>query len=59
VSSRLKRLEEADIVKRRFYEQHPPRAEYLLAEKSDALRPVLHALLEWDQRYTKYQATAT
>ena len=24
LSSRLKRLEEADIVKRRFYEQHPP-----------------------------------
>ena len=33
LSARLKRLEEAGIVERRFYEQHPPRAEYVLTEK--------------------------
>ena len=27
LSARLKRLEEAGIVERRFYEEHPPRAE--------------------------------
>ena len=32
LSARLKRLEEAEIVERRFYEQHPPRAEYVLTE---------------------------
>ena len=41
LSARLKRLEEAGIVERRFYEQHPPRAEYLLTEKGKELRPVL------------------
>ena len=54
LSARLKRLEEAGIVERRFYEQHPPRAEYLLTDRGKDLRPVLKALLEWGQRYTKY-----
>lgn len=54
LSARLKRLEEAGIVERRFYEQHPPRAEYLLTSRGNDLRPVLKALFEWGQRYTKY-----
>jgi DNA-binding HxlR family transcriptional regulator len=55
LSTRLKRLEEAGIVERRFYEQHPPRAEYVLTEKGSELRPVLKALLAWGQRHTKYR----
>jgi DNA-binding HxlR family transcriptional regulator len=58
LSARLKRLEDAGIVERRFYEQHPPRAEYLLTEKGRELRPVLKALLEWGQRHTKHAAAA-
>jgi DNA-binding HxlR family transcriptional regulator len=54
LSARLKRLEEAGIVERRFYEQHPPRAEYLLTEKGNELRPVLKALLDWGERHTRY-----
>ena len=55
---RLKRLEDAGIVERRFYEQHPPRAEYVMTEKGKDLRPVLRALLDWGQHHTKYPATA-
>jgi DNA-binding HxlR family transcriptional regulator len=51
LSARLKRLEESGIVERRFYEQHPPRAEYLLTEKGRQLGPVLKALLEWGRRH--------
>jgi DNA-binding HxlR family transcriptional regulator len=58
LSARLKRLEEAGIVERRFYEQHPPRAEYLLTERGKELRPVMRALLDWGQRHTKYRPTA-
>jgi DNA-binding HxlR family transcriptional regulator len=54
LSTRLKRLEDAGIVERRFYEQHPPRAEYALTEKGNELRPVLRALFEWGQRHTKF-----
>src|SRR5499427_2713491 len=54
LSARLKRLEEAGVVERHFYEQHPPRAEYLLTKKGEELRPVLRALLDWGQRHTRY-----
>ncbi len=46
------RLEEAAIVERRFYEEHPPRAEYALTEKGNELRPVLRTLLEWGRKNT-------
>ena len=52
LSARLKRLEDAGIVERRFYEQHPPRAEYLLTPKGAELRPVLSALFDWGTRHT-------
>ena len=55
LSARLKRLEDAGIVERRFYEQHPPRAEYLLTEKGNELRPVLRALLDWGRTHTKFR----
>lgn len=58
LSARLKRLEDASIVERHFYEQHPPRAEYVLTDKGKELRPVLRALLEWGQRHTKFAAPA-
>jgi DNA-binding HxlR family transcriptional regulator len=51
-SSRPKRLEEHGIVERRLYEQHPPRAEYVLTGKGDELRPMPRALLEWGERHT-------
>jgi DNA-binding HxlR family transcriptional regulator len=51
LSARLKRLEETGIVERRFYEQHPPRAEYVLTEKGRALGPVLMALRKWGEQY--------
>ena len=55
LSARLKRLEEAGIVERRFYEQHPPRAEYMLTEKGVELRPVLTTLFDWGQRHMRYR----
>jgi DNA-binding HxlR family transcriptional regulator len=58
LSARLKRLEDAGIVERRFYEQHPPRAEYVLTDKGTELRPVLRALLEWGKLHTKFPAPA-
>ena len=51
LSARLKRLEEAGVVERRFYETHPPRAEYVLTPKGLELRPVLLALKRWGEVY--------
>jgi DNA-binding HxlR family transcriptional regulator len=59
LSTRLKRLEDSGVIERRFYEQHPPRAEYMLTDKGLALRPVLKALLDWGLRHTKYAGAST
>ena len=51
LSARLKTLEDAGVVERRFYEWRPPRAEYVLTEKGKALSPVLRGLREWGEKY--------
>ena len=40
------------MIARRFYEDHPPRAEYLLTDKGRELCPVLKALLGWGRKHT-------
>ena len=44
LSHRLKRLERHGIVERRFYSQHPPRAEYTLTRRGHELGVVAGAL---------------
>ena len=51
LSARLKRLEEAGIVERRFYADHPPRAEYVLTDKGRALGPIVLAIKKWGEQY--------
>lgn len=51
LSTRLKTLEEHGVVERRFYEQHPPRAEYVLTKKGQELGPAMKALREWGRRH--------
>jgi len=53
LSARLKKLEEHGIVARRFYADHPPRAEYLLTDKGRTLGPVLKILREWGTKHAR------
>jgi DNA-binding HxlR family transcriptional regulator len=53
LSGRLKVLEEAGLIERRFYEQRPPRAEYVITDKGSELRPALRALKDWGQKHTR------
>jgi DNA-binding HxlR family transcriptional regulator len=48
---RLRKLEEAGVIERRRYRDHPPRDEYLLTDAGRELIPVLAALREWGERY--------
>ncbi|TMA99027.1 MAG: helix-turn-helix transcriptional regulator [Deltaproteobacteria bacterium] len=52
LSARLKNLEEHGILTRRLYEEHPPRAEYLLTPKGRELGPAMRALQAWGQKHT-------
>jgi DNA-binding HxlR family transcriptional regulator len=51
LSARLKVLEAQGVVGTRLYETHPPRYEYFLTDKGQALRPVLKALYTWGEQY--------
>jgi DNA-binding HxlR family transcriptional regulator len=53
LAARLKHLMERGIIDRRFYEEHPPRAEYFLTDKGRTLGPILKALYEWGQKAEK------
>ncbi|MBI4725503.1 MAG: helix-turn-helix transcriptional regulator, partial [Rhodomicrobium sp.] len=46
------------IVERRIYEQHPPRAEYVLTEKGRALGPVIGAMRDFGLAHTGLTRTA-
>ena len=51
LSERLKLMEEHGLVTRRFYSEHPPRAEYLLTDKGRELGMVIGALATWGSRH--------
>jgi DNA-binding HxlR family transcriptional regulator len=48
---RLRKLEEAGVIERRRYCDHPPRDEYVLTAVGRDLEPVLIALREWGERH--------
>jgi len=52
LSARLKMLEAEGLVQRRFYEDHPPRAEYMLTEKGRAIGPVIAAMRNYGENYS-------
>lgn len=51
LSGRLKMLEDSGIVERRFYELHPPRAEYVLTAKGRELGPIIRAMRDWGTKH--------
>jgi DNA-binding HxlR family transcriptional regulator len=56
LSERLKRLEAHGLVTRRFYSEHPPRAEYLLTDRGRELGVVIGALATWGSRHLHPQS---
>lgn len=51
LAARLKDLVGAGVLESREYQQSPPRAEYHLTRAGRELAPVVHALLEWGDRW--------
>jgi DNA-binding HxlR family transcriptional regulator len=51
LSRRLKDLEAYGIVQRQVYEDHPPRAEYVLTPRGRELRPVVASIAVWGARH--------
>jgi DNA-binding HxlR family transcriptional regulator len=51
LTSRLRALEEAGVIARQRYSEHPPRDEYVLTDAGRAIAPVLDALETWGENY--------
>jgi DNA-binding HxlR family transcriptional regulator len=51
LADRLERLEQAGILQREAYQQHPPRYAYTLTPKGADLKSVLGALAMWSMRH--------
>jgi DNA-binding HxlR family transcriptional regulator len=51
LTARLRSLEDAGVIYRRQYQEHPPRYEYHFTEVGKGLRPVLNALRVWGDRW--------
>ncbi len=58
LADRLKRMEENAIVTRVLYSEHPPRAEYHLTGKGQALQPVIEAMRSWGKAYVQEAVAA-
>jgi len=56
LSARLKLMEEHGLIARRFYSDHPPRAEYALTDKGRELGMVVGALAAWGGRHVHTQS---
>lgn len=51
LAARLKALVDVGVLERRAYQDSPPRSDYHLTRAGRELAPVLHALLEWGDRW--------
>lgn len=59
LADRLRKLENAGIVERRIYSEHPPRYEYHLTEAGRELFPVMTALREWGDKWAVESPSVT
>ena len=53
LTTRLRELEEAGLITRRRYSEHPPRDDYLLTSAGSAIGPVLRELRIWGETYAR------
>lgn len=59
LADRLRRLEEAGIVARDAYQEHPPRYVYTLTEKGRDLDEIVRALVHWGKKHIPGSRTLT
>jgi DNA-binding HxlR family transcriptional regulator len=54
---RLRQLEQAGLIERRRYSEHPPRDEYVPTAAGSAIEPVLRALRQWGEEFASPDPT--
>lgn len=51
LADRLKKLEDKGLIEKSLYNEHPPRAEYLLTESGQELTKIIRAMFHWGNKY--------
>jgi DNA-binding HxlR family transcriptional regulator len=51
LTSQLRELESDGIIERKIYPEIPPRVEYSMTEKGNALLPMIELMREWGEEY--------
>lgn len=51
LTNKLKRLEKEGLIRRKEFDEHPPRTEYTLTKKGAALRGVIDAMRAYGKKY--------
>jgi DNA-binding HxlR family transcriptional regulator len=51
LSARLRKLEDAGLITRQRYSEHPPRDEYVPTDAGSAITPVLQSLRRWGEQH--------
>lgn len=59
ITTHLRDLEKYEIITRKVYPEVPPRVEYTLTEKGDALIPIIEAMLEWGGKHLPPECRTT
>jgi len=59
LSARLKHLERYGLINRHQFPTIPPRVEYVLTEKGEAMKPILDALESWANGWFPYTPVTT
>lgn len=56
LAQQLRELEAKGIVRRKMYPQVPPKVEYSLTPLGESLKPILDAMHEWGEAYSRRKA---
>lgn len=51
LTAQLRELEEDGVIERKVYAQVPPRVEYSIAAKGEALKPIIDAMWNWGRGF--------
>lgn len=52
LTQQLRKMEKEGLVMRKVFAEVPPKVEYSLTEKGEALRPVMDKIIEWGDTYS-------
>lgn len=53
LTQQLRKMEKEGLVERKVYPEIPPKVEYSLTRKGQALRPVFLQIMEWGNEYCR------